>query len=200
MRDKRAWVFSMAWILALLSVTPNARASDWTVDKAHSRIGFSVSHLGINTVHGVFKNFSATVSADDAGKLSSVSAEVSVASVDTGIDGRDDHLRASEVFNVAKYPTMRLETTRIVWNGNRFSGTARLTIKDKTLPIEFKGKLTGTKRVATDGKPVTRAGYSVTATVNRKAFGIGFGGFSEGLGMVGETVNVALDVELVRPE
>jgi polyisoprenoid-binding protein YceI len=186
-------------VLSLIVFQSNVGAADWRVDSAHTRVGFSVSHLGINTVHGAFKKYSAEIVADDNGKLSSVTAEVSVASVDTGIDGRDDHLRAEDVFNVAKYPKMTLETDSIVWNGNHFTGKAALTIKSTTRTVKFKGKKKGVKTVTAEGKSEKRVGYAVEAVVNRKHFDIAFGGFSEGLGMVGETVKIILDVEVVRP-
>jgi len=190
--------FLVAMIIMLGQST--AFAGEWTVDHAHTRVGFSVTHLGINTVQGVFKKFDADVAADGStGKLSAVSATVTVASIDTGVDARDDHLRGPDLFNVKAYPTMRLETTRITWNGNSFSGTAKLTMKDVTKQVRFKGRLVGVKTVTIRGKTEKRAGYRVTASVNREAFGLKFGAFSEGLSLVGETVDITLDAEIVKP-
>jgi len=87
----------------------------------------------------------------------------------------------------------------MTWSGQQFKGTASLTIKGTTKKVAFKGKLTGVRTIPSkNGAAEMRAGYRVTASVDRKAFGVTFGGFSEGLSMVGETVDIVLDVELVR--
>ncbi len=193
-------VLGIAAMLTLAVGIAGAGELGWEIDKDHTRVGFSVTHLGINTVRGAFQKFDATVRADDAGKLTSVAADVAVSSVDTGNEKRDTHLRAAEVFDAAKYPKMRLVTKKIAWKGKRFFGTADLTIKGTTRTVKFTGKLTGVKTVTMNGKTTVRAGYTVQAAVNRKQFGIGFGGFSEGLGMVGESVKIDLDVELFRDQ
>lgn len=191
----------MALGAMVLLFSQSASADDvvWEVDHNHTRVGFTVTHLGINEVQGVFKKFDATVKADaKTGKLSSVTASVDVASIDTDIDKRDEHLRSAEIFNVAKYPKMTLRTGAINWKGDTFSGWAKLTIKGKTHAVKYSGKRTGLREMTEDGKKVRRAGYKVTATINRKKFGLEFGNFSEGLSMVGETVTIQLNVETVR--
>jgi polyisoprenoid-binding protein YceI len=186
--------------VALVLLYNPIHALGWTVDKAHSRVGFSIKHLGINTVEGIFKTYSSTVIADEnTGKISSVTAEVSVDSIDTGIDARDKHLKAPDLFNVAKYPKIILKTTRIKWNGNSFTGAADLTIKGITHPVKFKGKLNGVKNLTMNGKTTKRAGYSVTASINREKFGLTFGAVSEGLSMVGEEVKISLNIALEKP-
>jgi polyisoprenoid-binding protein YceI len=191
----------MLSILVFLTLSQTALSEDvaWKVDKNHSRVGFTVTHMGINDVHGVFKKYDATIIADKStGKLSAVTASVEVASIDTDIDKRDEHLRSQEIFNAKAYPKMTIETGTINWKGKSFSGWAKLTIKGKTQPVKYSGKLTGLKEVTEDGKKVLRVGYHVTAKINRKKFGIVFGRFSEGLSMVSEMVTIKLDIETVR--
>jgi polyisoprenoid-binding protein YceI len=186
----------------LVMVSPLAVGADstsWSVDRAHSRVGFSVKHFGINTVHGVFSKYDAEVKADASGKLSAVNATVYVKSINTQNETRDEHLREPELFNVAKFPTIEMKTKSIKWNGNKMSGIAALTIKGKTRSVKFKGARTGTKSVTEKGKKVLRAGYKVSARIDRNQFGIVFGGMTEGLGMVGETVTISLNIETTRP-
>ena len=93
---------------------------------------------------------------------------------------------------------MTLKTRQINWATKSFRGTADLTIKGVTKTVKFTGKLTGVKQTEEGGKKVTRVGIQANAVVDRKAFGIQFGGFSEGLGMVGEKVKIVLNAELVK--
>jgi len=185
--------------IAVLLVANHAKAEGWSIDKAHSRIGFTVVHLGINTVYGAFKKYDAVLNVDENGKLSSVTAKVEVASIDTGIDARDDHLRAPDLFDVKKFPKMLLVADKIKWKDNSFSGTAKLTIKNKTANVSYSGKMSGVKSVTMNGKTSHRVAYQVKATINRKQFGLTFGGFSEGLSMVSESVTIVLDVALTKP-
>ena len=182
------------------STTVGAGESSWTVDKDHTRIGFSVKHFGINTVRGSFTEYKAQVAADPSGKLRSVRATVSVKSINTSNAQRDEHLRAPDLFHAVKFPEIKVVADKIAWNGNKFSGTSSMTIKGKTRKVRFSGTLAGTKTVTENGKQMLRAGYRVTAKIDRTQFGISFGGMTEGLGMVGETVTIVLDVEITRPK
>ena len=114
----KSWLRGVT-ILSVLMVVSNrsdAEAVTWQVDKAHSRVGFTVKHMGINNVHGVFKRYQATVKADrETGKLSAVNATVDVASIDTDTKKRDEHLRAPDLFNVAAFPKMTLKTGAVNW-------------------------------------------------------------------------------------
>jgi polyisoprenoid-binding protein YceI len=183
----------------MISLNATAAEATWSVDKAHSRVGFSVKHFGINTVYGTFSKYDAEVVADDKGRVSKVSAKVAAASIDTDIEKRDDHLRSPELFDVAKYPDIRMTTTSIRWNGKKLSGKADLTIKGKTVKVAFSGKLTGTRTVTANGKNELRAGYEVSAKIDRTKFGLDFGGMTEALGMVGDTVTISLNIEIARP-
>lgn len=190
-------------ILAILSISMAAAVHSgepsWTVDEAHTRVGFSVKHFGINTVNGSFTQFKAQVEADSEGKLRSVRATVAAKSINTGNQKRDEHLRAPDLFDVTRFPEIKVAANQISWKGNQLSGTASMTIKGKTRKVRFTGTLEGTKTVTQNGKQVMRAGYRVRATIDRSQFGITFGGMTEGLGMVGEEVTIVLDVETTRP-
>lgn len=175
-----------------------AQPAAYQIDTGHSSIGFSVRHLGISKVKGDFKDFGGEVWADpETGKLTKVIGVVKTASVDTGSEGRDDHLRTDDFFNSEKYPEMRIETSQITWMGDRFRAHANVTIRDKTLPVVFKGELLGAATV-TFGKKQHRAGYSVTGTINRQDFGLRFNRLAEGVSVVGDEVTITLDVEVNR--
>jgi polyisoprenoid-binding protein YceI len=192
-------VLTYFFIASAMPGLSRAEALSWSVDSAHSRVGFSVTHFGINTVYGSFTKYDAVVIADASGKLGEVTATVHVASINTGNEKRDGHLRAPDLFHVAQYPTIEVTAKKINWSGKKLSGTASMTIKGKSLPVRFTGRLTGTKTVTENGKQVMRAGYVVSAEINRTKFGLDFGGITEALGMVGEAVTITLNIETTRP-
>lgn len=174
----------------------------WSLDKNHSHVGFSVRHLGISRVKGEFKKFSGEFLADpDTGRLTHVDAKVRVDSVDTGIEGRDNHLKADDFFSAAKYPEMRLVTRKIRWSGNdTFVATVDLTIRDKTHPVRFTGEFLGSHMVAFGKGPKhRRAGYSASARIDRKKFGLMFNSIAEGVSVVGDRVKIELEVEIAAP-
>lgn len=174
----------------------------WTLDKNHSHVGFSVRHLGISKVRGEFTDFSGTFMADpETGKLTHVDATVQVDSVDTGIEGRDNHLKAEDFFAADKFPQMRLVTKKIQWRGSdTFVATVDLTIRDQTHPVRFTGEFLGSHMVAFGNGPKhRRAGYSASARIDRKKFGLMFNSLAEGVSVVGDRVQIELEVELSAP-
>ena len=182
--------------------TPPLAANDknveWNVDAGHSHIGFVAKHLGFSKVNGEFKKFSGKVSADPkTGKIATLDAEADTASVDTGIEKRDTHLKSDDFFNAEKYPQLKLKLKSIKWNGNKFTAKADLTIRDVTKEVPFKGELLGVHMVNFGQGPQLRAGYEATATISRKDFGLKYAAITEGLSVVGDAVDLNLDAEIV---
>jgi len=176
----------------LAGLTPGT----WTVDPAHSRVGFVARHLMISKVRGNFGRFSGTVEIDPDPTRSSLHAEVDTASVGTGDESRDAHLRSADFFDVEAYPTMSLRSTAVRADGDRLTLAGELTIKDVTAPVELALEFDG---VETDPWGGTRAGFSAVAEVNRRDFGLEWNVALDSGGMlVGEKVRIELDVELVR--
>ncbi|MDD5309826.1 MAG: YceI family protein [Deltaproteobacteria bacterium] len=172
---------------------------EWQYDAAHSRVGFSVRHLGISKVGGEFKSVKAKVVADvDTGRVASIEATVDVASINTGVEARDNHLRSPDFFDVARFPQLTVKADRIAWNGNRLSGTAQMTIKGVTRSVPFEGEYLGVQKANFGQGAQLRAGYSMTATINRKDFGLGFNAIVEGTAVVSDQVAITVDVELFR--
>jgi polyisoprenoid-binding protein YceI len=186
---------------SLLLACPLARAADvdWTLDPAHSTVGFTVRHLGITNVHGGFHEFAATVKADvSTGKVSTVEATAKSASVDTGIAQRDNHLRGDDFFNAEKFPTLKVKTKSIEWSGNKCSGMAELTIRDVTKQVPYTCELIGVQKVDFGDGLQQRAGYELTTKINRKDFGLKFSGVSEGVALVGDDVKIEIAAEIFR--
>jgi len=189
--------FSFAVILT--ATTASAQSTTWQLDPAHSNAQFSVRHLGISNVQGEFTKVSGTVQLDDQDiSKSTVNATIEVSSVDTRVQRRDDDLKSDHFFDVAKYPTSTFQSTRIVSTGD---GTAKmtgnLTIHGVTKEVTF--EVTGPT------KPIqvmngTRRGASATTKINRQDFGIVYmsNTLPGGDEMIGDTITITLDVEMVK--
>ena len=171
-------------------------AGAWTVDRVHTRIGFVARHLMVTKVRGSFSDFSAEVEIAENPLESSLTAEVQMASIDTANADRDGHLRTNDFFDIERYPTMSLRATRFEGSGDRFTMAADLTIKGVTRTVDFDLEFDG---VSQDPWGGTRAGFSASAVIDRTDFGIEFNATLETGGvLVGEKVQIELDVQLVR--
>jgi polyisoprenoid-binding protein YceI len=182
--------------LSVLTVTPALAApTTYAFDPAHSAATFSIKHLGISTVRGEFGKMKGTVQAD-RGNLgaSKVEATIDAASVSTREPKRDAHLKSPDFFDVAKFPTMSFKSTRVdPAPGGGLKLTGDLTIHGVTKSVTF-----DVQPLSPDTKTpfgTTIAGTSATTKINRRDFGITGG--TAGV-MVGDDVNITLDLELVK--
>ncbi len=171
----------------------------YNFDKAHSFIGFKVKHMGLIEVPGFFRDFTGTVNFDskDVSK-SSVEFKAMVTSVDTGVAGRDAHLRRADFFEVEKYPEMTFKSTRVEKKGNGWVVTGDLTMKGVTksvsIPFNIAGWVPATER------STTRMGITGETTINRRDFGVNFGNtLANGVAQIGDDVKVVLQIEATRP-
>jgi polyisoprenoid-binding protein YceI len=172
----------------------------WTIDKAHTRIGFSVKHMMVSTVHGEFKSYSGTIELDAQDLTRSrVSGEIEVASIDTGNSDRDNHLRANDFFDAPNHPTISFRSTRLErLSSDTFKVFGDLTIRGVTREVELEAEYAGQHKNPW-GK--TSTGFTVTGTINRKDFGMDFNMPLETGGLlVGEKVKIQLDIEAVLEE
>ena len=191
---KRIVILSLAMIMLAWPL----QAAEWNIDKAHSSIGFSVRHLVISSVKGSFIDYTDTVKFDGKNLADgSVEVTIKVASINTENEDRDNHLRGSEFFNVAEYPTMTFKSKKIIPGAdNEFKMIGDLTMKDVTKEITLDGKFNGT---IDDPWGNTRAGFSAETTINRQDFNVSWENkLKDGSLVVGNEVTILLDVELVK--
>jgi polyisoprenoid-binding protein YceI len=172
-------------------------AGTWTIDPSHSVVGFTVRHLMVSKVRGTFGEYTADVVVAEDPLQSTLHAEVQMASIDTGDDTRDTHLRTNDFFDVEHHPTMTLRSTGFEPRGDdRFVMHADLTIRGVTKPVDFDLELGGIGPDPWDG---LRAGFSARATINRRDFGVEWNAPLETGGVVvSDKVNIELDIELVK--
>jgi len=177
---------------AISELTPGT----WNADLSHSSVNFSVRHLVVSKVRGQFQKFDATLQIAENPLDSKVQASVDLASIDTGDDGRDNHVRGGDFFDIEQFPTMTFASTGIRPNGSDYYLDGDLTIKGVTKPVTLDLEFNG---VATDPWGGTRAGFSAETEVNRADFGINYNAALEAGGvLIGEKLKVTIEVEAVK--
>jgi polyisoprenoid-binding protein YceI len=175
-------------------------AGTWKVDPAHSSAAFAVKHMMIATVRGQFREFDGTLeAAEDDPANSRVQGSAKAASIDTGNDERDAHLRSADFFDAERYPDITFASTRIEHvEGGTYRVTGDLTIKDVTREVQMTATVEGAGQ---DPWGNERVGVAVRGTIDRTQFGLTWQQKVAGGGLlVGEKVQVLLDVSAVRTE
>ncbi|HLT07014.1 MAG TPA: YceI family protein [Cyclobacteriaceae bacterium] len=187
-------VLSLLLFVAMISSTAIAQAT-WKVDNAHAKLTFSTVHLGISDVAGLFNEFDATiVAAEDDFSDATFELTVKVASIDTEVGMRDDHLRSPDFFEVKKYPEMTFKSTSIKKTGqDRYALTGDLTIRDITKPVTMDLWYRGTIENPQSKAPT--AGFQVTGTIKRSDFNVGP---KFPAAMISDEVSIKADGEFVK--
>ena len=174
---------------------PGYVAGTWTIDPVHSEVGFSARHMMVSKVRGRFTTFSGQIvtGADPLG--STVSAEIDLASITTGNDQRDDHIRSADFFEVENYPTMTFRSTGIRVDGDNYVLDGELTLKDVTKSVPLTLELNG---FGPDPYGGTRAGFTATGEINRKDFNVNFNAPMQNGGVVvSDKIGLHLEIEAV---
>ena len=172
----------------------------WTIDAAHSRVGFNVTPMMISRVRGEFESFSGTVEFDEANPAATtVTVDVDVNSINTRVADRDNHLRSADFFNVSEQPVMSFRSTKVeLTGGNTAKMTGDLSIRGVTKPVVLDVEYSG---LAKSPWGTTSAGFSATGVIRRTEWGLTWNAPLETGGLlVGEDVTITLEVELVRQE
>ncbi len=169
----------------------------WTVDNAHSKVGFAVKHMGIATVRGEFTRFSGTLAVGDDLASATASGIVEVDSVDTNEPQRDAHLRSADFFDAAKYPELRFEATRIrALDDDTFEIAGDLTLHGVTNEVELTAVVQGTD---IDPWGNERVGIEITGRLSRGDYGMKFNqALGSGNMLVADKVTLALDISAVK--
>ena len=167
----------------------------WKADPMHSKLAFSVTHLGISDIDGLFKTFDLSVSTNKADFSDAVfDLSVDVASIDTAVEMRDNHLRSVDFFEVEKYAKMTFKSTSIKKNGkDKYKLSGDLTLHGITKPVTLDLWYRGT--VENPQSKATTAGFQVTGSINRADFGVG-PNFPPP--MISNEVKIKADGELIK--
>ncbi len=178
--------------VAALQLTAFAQ-STWKADPPHSRLGFAITHLGISEVSGAFNKFEATVtSAKPDFSDATFELTVDVASINTAVGMRDDHLRSPDFFDATAHPKMTFRSKSSVAAGkDRYKLSGDLTIRDISKPVTVELWYRGT----TTNQGKVTAGFQVTGILKRSDFGVG-PKFPPP--MIGDEVMIKADGEFIR--
>ena len=167
----------------------------WAIDPVHSSVSFSVRHLMVSKVRGSFGTFSGAITVAEDG-TPSVTAQIDVASLNTGNDQRDGHIKSADFFDVEKYPTAEFTANGVRAAGDDYILDGDFTLKGVTKPIslalEFNGVNPGTGHGAV-------AGFEASVVLNRKDFGIDIDmPLETGGAVVGDKVTISLAIEALK--
>lgn len=184
-------------IASLFISTSTALAHTWTVDSAHSNLGFSVRHMMISNTKGHFNQFSGTAEINDKDLTkSTMTLEIDTSSIDTGDAKRDEHLRSPDFFDASKHAKMVFKSTKIKRAGKGYKVTGELTLHGITKPVTFDATIT--QPVKTPFGTTVR-GVNVTGTIQRKEFGMTWNKALDAGGLaVGDEVKIDVELELLK--
>jgi polyisoprenoid-binding protein YceI len=184
-----------------MTVTETPQTSitgDYTLDPAHTRLGFSARHAMVTTVRGAFERFTGSAHLDaDNPANSSATLEIEVASVSTGNADRDAHLRSADFFDAEKHPSITFVSTSARKTGDdTYVLAGDLTVKGVTKPVEIEFEHTGANGDPWGG---FRLGFEGKTTINRKDWGLVWNVAIETGGiLVSEKVKLEFDISAVK--
>lgn len=185
----------LSLILAGLLVAGGVLAqTNWTIDKAHSNIGFTVTHAVVAETSGQFKDFDGTVtSPSEDFNGADIEFTAKAASIDTENERRDGHLKSDDFFNAEKYPDIKF-VGKLVKEGGKYQLKGKFTMRDVTKDVAFDVIYKGTLKTA----QMTKAGFKIKGVINRFDYGLKWDRTVEAGGglMVGQDVEINCNVEL----
>lgn len=183
-------------LFAFVFFAAPAFAETYDLDPAHTTISFSARHMVISNVAGKFEKFTGSFDMDGKGVLTKVAATMEVASINTGVAKRDNHLKSPDFFDAGKFPTITFVSKKITHKGNNYTVVGDMTIKNVTKSVTLTGELLGTA-VGFEGEH--RAGFHAEGKVNRKDFGVNFNAVLETGGLVvSDEIKIILDIEGIK--
>ncbi len=170
--------------------------SKWILDPAHSQVQFSVKHLGISTVRGTFQQFSGSI-VEENGQATGATIEIDVASLNTGNDQRDGHLRSPDFFDAENFPKATFSLTKFERAGDDVTATGDLTIRGITKPVTLTGDIGGPAKDPWGNQKVSA---TLETKLPRKEWGLVWNVALEAGGLlVSEDVKLSIDIQ-AQPE
>ncbi|MEU5304057.1 YceI family protein [Streptomyces noursei] len=185
---------------AVLDADPALAAltGDYTIDPAHSSIGFTVRHAMVTNVRGSFGEHEGVLKLDGGNPAASTAQiDVKIASIDTGIADRDGHLKSADFFDAEQFPLMTFRSNAVEQlDSETYRVTGDLTIKDVTRPLAIDLEFNG---AATDVYGAQRVGFEGSAEILRSQWGLTWNAALETGGvMVSDKVKLTFDISAVK--
>ncbi len=181
--------------LALTQSVYAQQSGDYSIDPLHSKVGFEIPHLVISSVEGKFNEYEGKIALAEKFNQSSVEAKIKIASIDTSVSKRDDHLRSSAFFDANKHPEMTFVSKQIKGTPKSFKMIGDLTIKGITKKVTFDGQYLGS---VVDGYGNQKVAFTAKAKINRKDFGLTWNSMVEAGPVVGDDVTLSLKIQAAK--
>ncbi|BCM92897.1 hypothetical protein IAD21_04781 [Abditibacteriota bacterium] len=183
--------------MAVVPAIPKGIGGVWNLDPMHSRIGFVVRHVMINDIHGSFNDFSGTVKVDEKDfSRSQVEFSAKIASIDTNVEARDNHLKSPDFFDAAKYPEMTFKSKHVARNGAGFRVMGAFTMHGVTRDIVIPFIAAGPVK---DGFGFIRSSVKANFDINRQDYSVKWNQKLDNGGMaLSDIVHVELDLEATK--
>ncbi|WP_433341242.1 YceI family protein [Streptomyces sp. CA-253872] len=184
-------------ILARQGGTELPPPGPWSIDPVHSSVAAVAQHLGISSVRGRFTRFGGRIDISDDVARSQVSATIEAASIDTGNETRDGHLRSADFLDVETYPELTYRSTAVVPAGqDRWTVEGELTMRGVARPVALDLSYLGTGADPWGG---TRAAFRATTELHREDFRMNYNQVVQaGIAAIGTTLRVELDIQAVQ--
>jgi len=179
-----------------LASTPKIEGGKYSLDAAHSKVGFDVSHLVIASVEGRFNGVTGEIEMGKKLEDTKITAKVDIKSVSTGNGDRDKHLMSPEFFDAEKFPEMTFVSKSISGKADALKIKGDLTMHGVTKAVVLDGKYAG---VANDPFGNTKIAFQAKGKINRKDFGLTWSKMVEAGPVVGDEVMIELKVEAGKP-
>lgn len=186
------------FILMTLALTAPAQAAEYTIDTEHSKVIFTVTHLGISKVSGEFQKFSGSFDFDAANiEAATTSTVIDASSINTSVVKRDEHLKSPDFFDAVQFPEITFTSKKITpISENEFKVGGDLTMHGVTQTVELDVKLGGTVK---DPWGSERAAFTASTVIDRRQFGVVWNKTLETGGLVvGNDVEIKLEIEGIR--
>ncbi|MGD2060526.1 MAG: YceI family protein [Acidimicrobiia bacterium] len=176
---------------------PEIEPGLWTIDPAHTRVGFQAKHLMVTKVRGTFESYEAKIEVAEDLTESKIEVAFDAASISTGAGDRDDHLRSGDFLDVDNHPTVTFVSTNIEREGDGWKITGDLTIRDVTHPVTFEAVYEGS---VVDPWGNDHVAFSASGRLNREDWGLTWNAALEGGGwLVSREIGLEFEGQLVRP-
>ena len=175
---------------------PGYEAATWNIDPVHSEVGFSVRHMMVSKVRGRFTTFSGQIVTGEDIANSTATAEIDLASISTGQEQRDNHIKSADFFEVETYPTMTYRSTGVRVEDGEYILDGELTLKGVTKTVPLTLEING---FGPDPYGGTRAGFTATGEINRRDFNVNFNAPMQNGGVVvADRIQLHLEIEAVK--
>ncbi len=181
--------------IALTATAPVTLAADYMLDPAHTYPHFSIRHFGMSNMLGRFDKTEGTLSIDQEAGTGAVEVTIDAASINTGHEKRDEHLRSPDFLNVVEFPEITFKSTNVTFNGqDKATVEGDLTILGVTKPVTLDATSVVCGTHPMRGDP--RCGIDATATIKRSDFGMTYGLPDA----IGDEMQLIFEVEAQPPE